>query len=78
MDEPLQPPTDEQQKAKYSYLENAGCFLIFIIGGICSAAVTIMNSALQSENAMAGAVAVLGLSAMGVGVTYFLVRPRDK
>jgi len=67
---------DEQQKAKFSYLENAGCFVVFIVGGICSAAVGIMAKALDGPKAMAGAVAVLGLSAMGVGVTYFLIRPR--
>jgi len=70
--------TGDKQTAKYSYLENAGCFLFFIVAVICWAAGGIMTAALNSPNAMAGAVAVLGLSAMGVGVAYFLLRPRDK
>lgn len=61
------------EKARYSYLENVGCLLFFIIGGICTASIMIMKSALDSPNALAGALAVAALAAMGLGVTYFLV-----
>jgi hypothetical protein len=65
------------EKAKYSYLENIGCYLFFIIGGICSASVAIMNKAFDSSNAFAGALAVSALAAMGVGVAFILVRVKS-
>lgn len=68
---------DNDAKAKYSYLENVGCLLFFIIGGICSTSMTIMAGAFSSSNAMAGALAVSALAAMGVGVTYFLVQAKN-
>lgn len=66
----------DQQKARYSYLENLGCLMFFIIGGICSASTVIMREAFNSTSPLAGALAVAALAAMGVGVTFFLVRTK--
>ena len=63
-------------KAKYTYLENVGCYLFFVIGGICSAAIKIMQDAFASNNGWPGAVAVLGLSAMGSVAVYFFLKTK--
>ena len=71
-------PRSASTKARYSYLENVGCVLFFLVGGICYASMSIMQHAFQANSGTAGACAVAALATMGVGVSYFLVRPRER